>query len=127
MVVWGAMAEIRAAATRKTPAEAARAPDGATQTMTGTGAFKSVATMRRMASMPPPGVSRRTSSRSADTALARSRASSSMSAWAGETAARRSVSRTVTGLAAATPDRAQQQIRKKRSRARTRLAGSEDR
>ena len=41
----------------KVPALAAWAPDGATQTATGSGASRSVPTMSRVASSEPPGVS----------------------------------------------------------------------
>ena len=53
----GAMAATWAAIVIRTPAEAARAPLGATYTMTGTGEFRMDCTMSRIAVSRPPGVS----------------------------------------------------------------------
>jgi len=51
------MAATWAAIVIRTPAEAARAPLGATYTMTGTGEFRMDCTMSRIAVSRPPGVS----------------------------------------------------------------------
>ena len=74
MFVAGAMAATCAAIVMKTPAEAARAPVGATYTTTGTSAFMMLCTIERIERSRPPGVSSRTTSASARTARARSMA-----------------------------------------------------
>ena len=56
MFVPGAMAAIFAAIVMKTPAEAARAPVGATYTMTGMGEPRMVCTIERIERSSPPGV-----------------------------------------------------------------------
>ncbi len=62
MLVAGAIAATCAAMVMKTPAEAARAPVGATYTMTGISAFRMAWAMDRMERSRPPGVLRRTMS-----------------------------------------------------------------
>jgi hypothetical protein len=57
MLVAGAMAARWPAMVMKTPAEAARAPVGATYTMTGISALRMVCTIERMERSSPPGVS----------------------------------------------------------------------
>src|SRR2546422_467132 len=84
MLVAGAIAATWAAIVMKTPAEAARAPVGATNTMTGNSAFIMRWTIARIARSSPPGVSSWMTS-----AWARS-------AWARSIA--RPTSRSVTGL-----------------------------
>jgi len=56
MFVAGAMAATWAAMVRKTPAEAARAPVGATYTMMGISELRMLWTMERMERSSPPGV-----------------------------------------------------------------------
>jgi len=84
MLVAGAIAAMWAASVMKTPAEAARAPVGATKMITGTSAFNIRWTIARMDRSSPPGVS-----------------SWMMSAWARSLCARSIASptrRSVTGL-----------------------------
>ena len=59
MFVPGAMAAMWADMVMKVPAEAARAPPGATKTATGTGEANISLTMSRVLLTSPPGVSRR--------------------------------------------------------------------
>ena len=84
MLVAGAMAATCPASVMKTPAEAARAPVGATYTTTGTSALRIRCAMLRIDFSSPPGVSRRMTRARAPSARARSMADST--------------SRTVTGL-----------------------------
>src|SRR5215470_1261004 len=74
MFVAGAMAATWAASVMNTPAEAARAPVGATYTMTGISEFKMVWAMERMERSSPPGVLSRTTRACACSARARSMA-----------------------------------------------------
>ena len=62
MFVPGAMAARFEARVMKTPALPARAPEGPTQTSTGTREARKARTMARVDSSEPPGVSTRTSS-----------------------------------------------------------------
>jgi hypothetical protein len=57
MFVAGAMAATWAAIAMNVPADVARAPDGATNTTTGTCAFRNSASILYVESMSPPGVS----------------------------------------------------------------------
>jgi hypothetical protein len=70
VLVPGAMAATSPASRMKKPAEAARAPLGATYVTTGMGAATIFSMDSRMASMRPPGVFRRTSSNAASSCLA---------------------------------------------------------
>ncbi len=83
VLVPGAIAAMSPASSRKKPAEAARAPEGPVHMITGTGEWKILSTMSRVASMKPPGVLRRISRASA----------CSRSAWA----IADEITRTVTG------------------------------
>ena len=65
VLVPGAIAATSPASSRKNPAEAARAPEGPVQTITGTGQRKMCSTISRVASIKPPGVLRRISNASA--------------------------------------------------------------
>ena len=56
MFVAGAIAAMVPAIVMNVPAEAARAPDGATNVTTGTGALRNAVVMRYVESMSPPGV-----------------------------------------------------------------------
>ncbi|WNZ63061.1 hypothetical protein QEG98_04500 [Myxococcus sp. MxC21-1] len=65
------MAATLEASAMKTPALPAWAPEGPTQTSTGTGDARKARTMWRVASSEPPGVSNRTSNASCPAAVAR--------------------------------------------------------
>ena len=79
----GAIAATSADSSRKNPAEPARDPDGATNTMTGTRERKIAPTMVRIESSKPPGVSISMSNACAPSELARSSARVTSSALTG--------------------------------------------
>ena len=85
MLVPGLIAATSPAITTNTPAEAARAPPGVTQVMTGTREASMRLTMSRMLVSSPPGVSTSITSARSPLASARSIARSSARAETGET------------------------------------------
>ncbi len=72
MLVPGAIAAISAARVMRTPADAARAPDGETYTATGTLVLRIACTIWRIAVSSPPGVSSSTTRSAAFSSSARS-------------------------------------------------------
>jgi hypothetical protein len=85
MLVPGDMAATSPAITTNTPAEAARAPPGVTQVITGTVAANSALTMSRMLVSSPPGVSTSSTSARYPPRSARSTACRSARALTGDT------------------------------------------
>jgi len=95
MLVPGAMATRSAARAIMKPADAARAPEGATQTAVGTGLDRKPCMMSRIETSRPPGVESRSRKRAAFSSSARRRASRTNSAVTGEMASSTVAWRTV--------------------------------